>query len=68
MSHPEQACAPAKAQYDSRTALLVDGIESRTCLSTILSYTCAFEDAEILCRRLCKKGSVFVDKDEGKML
>ena len=43
-------------------------MESRACLSTILSYAYCYEDAQILCRRLCKKGQVFVDKDESSML
>ena len=57
-----------KAQYDARTAILVDGMESRVCLSTILSYTCSYEDAQSLARRLCKKGSEFVEKDESEHL
>ena len=68
---PQQqvSAVPAqKAQYDPRTAILVDGLESRTCLSTILSYTCSYEDAKILAIRLCKKGTAFVQKDEGDLL
>ena len=64
-----QSASPAKkAQYDVRTAILIDGMESRACLSTILSYTCSYEDAKILSRRLCKKGTEFVEKDEGDLL
>ena len=51
-----------------RTAILVDGMESRACLSTILSYTCCYEDAKTLARRLCKKGAEFVEKDESDLL
>ena len=54
-----------KAQRDTRAAILVDGLESRACLSTILAYTCSLEDAKILAKRLCKKGSDFIEKDEG---
>ena len=51
-----------------RTAILVDGMESRSCLSTILSYTCCYEDAQSLARRLCKKGAEFIEKDESSLL
>ena len=54
-----------KAQYDTRAAILVDSLESRACLSTILAYTCHQEDAEILIRRLCKKGEIFLERDSG---
>ena len=60
--------AKQKAQYDPRSAILVDGMESRACLSTILSYTCSYEDAQALARRLCKKGAEFVEKDESDLL
>ena len=54
-----------KAQYDSRAAVLVDSLKSRACLSTILAYSCHQEDAEILLRRLCKKGEIFLERDSG---
>ena len=68
ISTSQQANTAKKAQYDVRTAILVDGMESRACLSSILSYTCSYEEAESLARRLCKKGSQFVEKDEGGLL
>ena len=57
-----------KAQYNRSSALLVDKLESRACLSTILSYTCAYEDAQILARRLCRKGTDFVKDDKTNYL
>lgn len=56
-----------KAQYDRRPARLVDGLESRACLSTILSFAFHLEDSEKLLKRLCKKGSAFLEKDEGTL-
>ena len=43
-------------------------MESRACLSTILSYAFCYEDAKSLSRRLCKKGAKFVDNDESDLL
>ena len=54
-----------RAQHDDRAAILVKGLESRACLTTILSYTCDAEDAKKLVRSLCKKGSDFLEKDQG---
>ena len=52
------------AQYDIRSALLVDGLESRACLSTILSYLCSYEGAQCLVIRLCRKGADFLNHDK----
>ena len=54
-----------RAQDDDRAAVMVKGLESRACLTTILAYTCDAEDAKSLVRRLCKKGSLFLEKDQG---
>ena len=60
--HTARAC---KAQHDKRTALLVDGLESRICLSTIMSYTSHYEDAKDTISKLCKKGEIFLQRDPG---
>ena len=57
-----------RCQYDTRPALLVNGLESRACLSTILAFAYSHEDAQVLAKRLCKKGQAFVEKDDAKML
>ena len=56
-----------KAQHDPRTAVLVDGLESRACLSTILAYAMPLEDAQSLLPKLCKKGKVYLDRDPGTL-
>ena len=53
------------AQHDLRTAILVEGVESRTCLSIILSFTGYYEDVHALLMLLCKKGSLFLNRDFG---
>ena len=53
------------AQKDDRSAIIVDGLESRACLTTILSYACDADAAKKLVRTLCKKGVDFVSNDKG---
>ena len=53
------------AQYDNRASILCDRLRSRACLSYILAYAFHLEESEILLRRLCKKGALFVTNDEG---
>lgn len=65
---PFSSSKKAVAQFDIRSALLVDGLESRACLSTILSYMCSYEEAQCLVKRLCRKGADFVDQDNAGYL